>query len=92
MIEATQDKPKITYNACTTQDGGRRSFVWKSYKTYRGARNQVRNRTGYGSRADGWFIERVKEWTDADGKYCASCVIIAQEKNTIVHNRYVKIA
>lgn len=92
MLDATQDNPKIRYNACTTQDGGKRSFNWHSYKTYRGARNRVRRLTGYGSRADGWFIERVKEWTDADGKYRASCVIIAQAKNTICKNHYRTIA
>jgi len=83
-------KEKVRYNVCFTKDG--KEYVWKShYKTYGGARRFISN-FGWWRRFDGWYIERVKSWTDEHGLYNCSGVIIAQKKDTIAKNRFRIVA
>lgn len=81
---------QIRFNACYVRD--EKEYVWGMYKTYGGARRSISNRTGMLARMEGWYIERVKSWTDENGKYRASGVIIAMQRDIVVHNRFKVIA
>lgn len=80
---------KIRYNACFVK--GEQDYNWKTYKTYGGARRFISN-FGWWHRFDGWYIERVKSWTDERGLYKCSGVIIAQKKDAICKNGFHVIA
>lgn len=85
----TKDNPQVCYHACFVN--GDRNYTWKTFKTYGGARRFISN-SGLLRRFDGWFIERVKSWTDDFGLYGCSGVIIAQQKDIVVKNHFRTIA